>query len=144
MNSSLSQVRAQDECVLANLKQYGCADLFVDVLVSDFSRSMWHRSMQFDSIITDRKCLRMSPSAHQSLQFPHFSSVWDSRGNGKNRNEESTSGDQGECRNSSPLSIDVSLQFGASLRRFIEIFGEAFANGRSSSLLDPNIQVRTV
>lgn len=54
-----SQVRAKDECVLANLRQYGCAERYVDVLVSDFSKTLWHRSMQFDSIITDRKFRRI-------------------------------------------------------------------------------------
>lgn len=49
------QVREQDESILANLTQYDCADSYVDVLVSDFSNSIWQKNIQFDSIITDRK-----------------------------------------------------------------------------------------
>lgn len=49
------QVREQDECILANLKQYNCDKSYVDVLVSDFSNSIWHKNIQFDRIITDRK-----------------------------------------------------------------------------------------
>jgi tRNA (guanine10-N2)-methyltransferase len=47
-------VREIDESVLANLKQYNCGDLYVDVLVSDFSLPTWTDSLKFDSIITDR------------------------------------------------------------------------------------------
>ncbi|XP_058812421.1 tRNA (guanine(10)-N2)-methyltransferase homolog [Topomyia yanbarensis] len=47
------KVRASDESIYANLKQYGCEGLYVDALVSDFSRSVWSGSLQFDSIITD-------------------------------------------------------------------------------------------
>lgn len=57
--------RAQDECVLANLKQYKCADRYVDVLVSDFSNSIWLPNIRFDSIITDRK--------HQCIESDLFS-----------------------------------------------------------------------
>lgn len=48
------KVREADESIYANLKQYGCERYFLDVLVSDFSRSIWKDSIQFDSIITDR------------------------------------------------------------------------------------------
>ncbi|XP_065095631.1 tRNA (guanine(10)-N2)-methyltransferase homolog isoform X2 [Ochlerotatus camptorhynchus] len=47
------KVRDADESIYANLKQYGCERYFLDVLVSDFSRSIWKDSIQFDSIITD-------------------------------------------------------------------------------------------
>ncbi|XP_058459641.1 tRNA (guanine(10)-N2)-methyltransferase homolog [Malaya genurostris] len=47
------KVRASDESIYANLKQYGCESLYVDVLVSDFSRSVWNDRLKFDSIITD-------------------------------------------------------------------------------------------
>lgn len=50
-----SQVRDEDESILSNLKQYNCDQHYVDVLVSDFSSSIWHKNVQFDSIITDRK-----------------------------------------------------------------------------------------
>uniref|UniRef100_A0A182Y772 tRNA (guanine(10)-N(2))-methyltransferase TRMT11 n=1 Tax=Anopheles stephensi TaxID=30069 RepID=A0A182Y772_ANOST len=47
------KVRAEDESIYANLQQYGCGGLFVDVLIADFSRSIWAGGMVFDSIITD-------------------------------------------------------------------------------------------
>jgi len=45
----------KDESIRANLKQYGCADRYVDVVVADFSNRLWHPRISFDSIITDRK-----------------------------------------------------------------------------------------
>lgn len=53
------QVRDEDESILSNLKQYNCDQHYVDVLVSDFSNSIWHKNIQFDSIITDRKLNRI-------------------------------------------------------------------------------------
>ncbi|XP_055601636.1 tRNA (guanine(10)-N2)-methyltransferase homolog [Uranotaenia lowii] len=47
------KVREADECIYANLKQYGCENRYVDVLISDFSRSIWNSRIQLDSIITD-------------------------------------------------------------------------------------------
>ncbi|XP_055629550.1 tRNA (guanine(10)-N2)-methyltransferase homolog [Toxorhynchites rutilus septentrionalis] len=47
------KVREADESIYANLKQYGCEGCYVDVLISDFSRSIWNESIQFDSVITD-------------------------------------------------------------------------------------------
>ncbi|EAT44751.1 AAEL003922-PA [Aedes aegypti] len=47
------KVRDADESIYANLKQYGCEGQFLDVLVSDFSRSIWKSDFLFDSIITD-------------------------------------------------------------------------------------------
>uniref|UniRef100_A0A2C9GUM1 tRNA (guanine(10)-N(2))-methyltransferase TRMT11 n=1 Tax=Anopheles culicifacies TaxID=139723 RepID=A0A2C9GUM1_9DIPT len=47
------KVREKDESIYANLQQYGCGGLFVDVLIADFSRSIWAGNMVFDSIITD-------------------------------------------------------------------------------------------
>jgi len=49
------KVREKDESIRANLKQYGCADRYVDVVVADFSNRLWHPRISFDSIITDRK-----------------------------------------------------------------------------------------
>ncbi|KAG4067199.1 hypothetical protein HA402_000190 [Bradysia odoriphaga] len=46
-------IREKDESIRANLRQYGCEQLYVDVLVSDFSNSIWNRNIMFDSIITD-------------------------------------------------------------------------------------------
>lgn len=55
--SRISQkIREKDESIRANLRQYGCEQLYVDVLVSDFSNSIWNERITFDSIITDRKC----------------------------------------------------------------------------------------
>ncbi|XP_030371672.1 tRNA (guanine(10)-N2)-methyltransferase homolog [Scaptodrosophila lebanonensis] len=47
------KVRDKDESVRSNLKQYGCADRYMDVVVADFSNPLWHRRLCFDSIITD-------------------------------------------------------------------------------------------
>lgn len=49
------KVREKDESIRANLKQYGCADRYIDVVVADFSNPLWKQSMKIDSIITDRK-----------------------------------------------------------------------------------------
>lgn len=49
------KVREIDESVRSNLVQYGCANKYIDVLVSDFSNTIWRNSLQFDSIITDRE-----------------------------------------------------------------------------------------
>lgn len=50
------KVREKDESIRANLLQYGCEQFYIDVLVSDFSNSIWNKNITFDSIITDRKC----------------------------------------------------------------------------------------
>lgn len=56
--SRISQkMREKDESIRANLRQYGCEQFYVDVLVSDFSNSIWKENIIFDSIITDRECL---------------------------------------------------------------------------------------
>ncbi|XP_055549847.1 tRNA (guanine(10)-N2)-methyltransferase homolog [Wyeomyia smithii] len=47
------KVRACDESIYANLTQYGCEGQYLDVLISDFSRSIWNDCIQFDSIVTD-------------------------------------------------------------------------------------------
>uniref|UniRef100_A0AAG5CWZ6 tRNA (guanine(10)-N(2))-methyltransferase TRMT11 n=1 Tax=Anopheles atroparvus TaxID=41427 RepID=A0AAG5CWZ6_ANOAO len=47
------KVREKDESIYANLQQYGCGGLFVDVLIADFSRSIWSENIVLDSIITD-------------------------------------------------------------------------------------------
>lgn len=50
----ICQVREKGESILLNLQQYNCDKFYVDILVSDFSNSIWHKKVQFDSIITDR------------------------------------------------------------------------------------------
>ncbi|XP_068154318.1 tRNA (guanine(10)-N2)-methyltransferase homolog [Drosophila tropicalis] len=47
------KVREKDESIRSNLKQYGCADRYMDVVVADFSNPLWHPRVSFDSIITD-------------------------------------------------------------------------------------------
>lgn len=49
------KVREKDESIRANLKQYNCADRYMDVVVADFSNPLWSDRIKFDSIITDRK-----------------------------------------------------------------------------------------
>ncbi|KAH8295195.1 hypothetical protein KR018_008456 [Drosophila ironensis] len=52
--SRISQkIRDKDESIRANLKQYGFSDRYMDVVVADFSNSLWHPRISFDSIITD-------------------------------------------------------------------------------------------
>lgn len=48
------KVREKDESIRANLKQYGCENRYMDVVVADFSNPLWHQRISFDSIITDR------------------------------------------------------------------------------------------
>lgn len=49
------KVREKDESIRANLKQYNCADRYMDVVVADFSNPLWSKRIKFDSIITDRR-----------------------------------------------------------------------------------------
>lgn len=49
------RVREKDESVRANLEQYNCSDRYLDVVVADFSNTLWRNELKFDSIITDRK-----------------------------------------------------------------------------------------
>ncbi|XP_069463607.1 tRNA (guanine(10)-N2)-methyltransferase homolog isoform X2 [Ambystoma mexicanum] len=45
--------RGPDENIRANLRQYGLEKYYLDVFVSDASKSIWRKGMQFDAIITD-------------------------------------------------------------------------------------------
>ncbi|KAH0622284.1 hypothetical protein JD844_024452 [Phrynosoma platyrhinos] len=45
--------RGPDENIRANLRQYGLEKHYLDVLVSDASRTIWKKGVQFDAIITD-------------------------------------------------------------------------------------------
>uniref|UniRef100_A0A1B0ERY9 tRNA (guanine(10)-N(2))-methyltransferase TRMT11 n=1 Tax=Glossina morsitans morsitans TaxID=37546 RepID=A0A1B0ERY9_GLOMM len=47
------RVREKDESVRANLEQYNCSDRYLDVVVADFSNTLWRNDLKFDSIITD-------------------------------------------------------------------------------------------
>ncbi|XP_013380652.1 tRNA (guanine(10)-N2)-methyltransferase homolog [Lingula anatina] len=53
-SSHKKKFRGPDENFLANLRQYGLEDLYLDVLVGDASKhAMWRRSSLFDAIVTD-------------------------------------------------------------------------------------------
>lgn len=49
--------RGPDENIRANLRQYGLEKHYLDVLVSDASKPIWRKRVQFDVIITDRKLI---------------------------------------------------------------------------------------
>lgn len=49
------KIREKDESIRANLKQYNCAQYYMDVVVADFSNILWSDRLKFDSIITDRE-----------------------------------------------------------------------------------------
>lgn len=49
------KVREKDESIRANLKQYNCAQYYMDVVVADFSNPLWSNRLKLDSIITDRE-----------------------------------------------------------------------------------------
>lgn len=51
------KVREKDESIRANLVQYNCEKQYLDVLVSDFSSTIFKDGIVFDSIITDRKLI---------------------------------------------------------------------------------------
>uniref|UniRef100_A0A8D3A0C1 tRNA (guanine(10)-N(2))-methyltransferase TRMT11 n=1 Tax=Scophthalmus maximus TaxID=52904 RepID=A0A8D3A0C1_SCOMX len=45
--------RGPDENIRANLRQYGTEKMYLDVMVSDASKSVWRDAALFDAIITD-------------------------------------------------------------------------------------------
>ncbi|KAJ8290884.1 hypothetical protein GJAV_G00018810 [Gymnothorax javanicus] len=45
--------RGPDENIRANLRQYGLEQFYLDVLVSDASKTIWREGMLFDAIVTD-------------------------------------------------------------------------------------------
>lgn len=47
------KVRKKDESNFLNMLQYNCDQFYIDVLVSDFSLSVWTKSLELDAIITD-------------------------------------------------------------------------------------------
>ncbi|XP_053605271.1 tRNA (guanine(10)-N2)-methyltransferase homolog [Plodia interpunctella] len=47
------KVRTKEESILGNMRQYGSAGRYLDVLVSDFSRPLWRPGLAFDAILTD-------------------------------------------------------------------------------------------
>lgn len=52
------KIREKDESIRANLRQYNCEHLYIDVLVSDFSKTIWSEHFKFNAIVTDRKCIK--------------------------------------------------------------------------------------
>lgn len=69
-------MREKDESILTNLKQYNCDKFYVDILVSDFANSIWHKQVQFDSIITDRMCIYLLKFNIQNSQNDSEFSVY--------------------------------------------------------------------
>lgn len=49
------KVREKDESIRANMNQYSLSHLYLDVFVGDFANCALIETIQFDSIITDRK-----------------------------------------------------------------------------------------
>ena len=47
--------KRENESILSNLKQYNLESKYIDVIVADASKSLWHQSntLKFDAIITD-------------------------------------------------------------------------------------------
>uniref|UniRef100_A0A8D2IXI3 tRNA (guanine(10)-N(2))-methyltransferase TRMT11 n=1 Tax=Varanus komodoensis TaxID=61221 RepID=A0A8D2IXI3_VARKO len=45
--------RGPDENIRANLRQYGLEKYYLDVFVSDASKPIWRKGLQFDAILTD-------------------------------------------------------------------------------------------
>ncbi|KAM6460389.1 tRNA (guanine(10)-N(2))-methyltransferase TRMT11 isoform 1-T1 [Liasis olivaceus] len=45
--------RGPDENIRANLRQYGLEKYYLDIFVSDASKPIWRKGVQFDAIITD-------------------------------------------------------------------------------------------
>lgn len=145
-----TQVREKDECILANLKQYNCDKSYVDVLVSDFSNSIWHKNIQFDRIITDRKWSRqffknIANENHQNKKIIIFtplysiSTVWHTRSNRKNRSKTTQEASAGTNR--ATLPVNVTIQPISPIWRFVEICFEPFENERSHCILATHIQV---
>lgn len=144
--SRISQkIREKDESIRANLRQYNCDRLYVDVLVSDFSKSVWRDNVRFDSIITDRKFFVRSLVAaccHEAFcPFFFSSTVWHSRGYRTGRTE-------GTCKSEYPngsrstLSVYVTVQFVEFVCRSVEFCRPTFGEWRPISLLDACAQVR--
>ncbi|MBN3305748.1 TRM11 methyltransferase, partial [Amia calva] len=53
--------RGPDENIRANLRQYGAEKSYIDVLVSDASKTIWRAGAVFDAIITDRRLVYWLP-----------------------------------------------------------------------------------
>ncbi|XP_034941114.1 LOW QUALITY PROTEIN: tRNA (guanine(10)-N2)-methyltransferase homolog [Chelonus insularis] len=47
------KTRSRDESVAANMEQYGKSSYYLDVVVSDFSKTIWKPEMRVNAIITD-------------------------------------------------------------------------------------------
>ncbi|XP_056901187.1 tRNA (guanine(10)-N2)-methyltransferase homolog isoform X1 [Takifugu flavidus] len=67
--------RGPDENIRANLRQYGTENLYLDVMVSDASKSVWRMAAVFDAIITDppygiRESTRRTGSHKDNFKTP--------------------------------------------------------------------------
>lgn len=49
------KIRAVDESVASNFRQYGLESQYLDVFVADFSQPYWRTDFKLDAIITDRE-----------------------------------------------------------------------------------------
>ncbi len=47
----------KDDSVRSCLRQYGLEDHYIDMLVTDTSRSVWRDNELFDAIVTDRESM---------------------------------------------------------------------------------------
>ncbi|XP_013166672.1 PREDICTED: tRNA (guanine(10)-N2)-methyltransferase homolog [Papilio xuthus] len=47
------KVRASEESIRGNMKQYSIDSRYLDVVISDFSLPMWREGLKFDAIVTD-------------------------------------------------------------------------------------------
>lgn len=91
------KVRDKDESIIANLKQYNCANRYMDVVVADFSNPIWSDRIKFDSIITDRNyniCYKyVKNRISYIIYFVHYkSTLWYKRIYRKNREKGSFQG----------------------------------------------------
>ena len=73
----------KDENVSSNLRQYGLADRYLDVLVADAAKNVWRQGELFDAIITDRR-QSFFPSLTLDCVFT-CSSLWDQGRKAENR-----------------------------------------------------------
>lgn len=61
------KIREEDENIKSNMMQYNLEHMYIDVFVSDFSNCPFVESIQFDSVITDRKYKRKNNNYSKNL-----------------------------------------------------------------------------
>lgn len=67
------KVRAKDESIRSNMRQYGVEDRYLDVVVSDFSLPMWREGLKFDAIITDPPYGVREPTERIGIERDNYS-----------------------------------------------------------------------